>query len=103
MRSRINCFLLAAVVSLAAACSALPLKDQIDPDAEWVLVIEQMSGTCERLTIRNSDATVVPEKKGNTLTYKGVGGKNIDLTVCYSASKEVKGALEVTSRIVNNE
>lgn len=103
MRPRINCFLLAAVVSLAAACSALPLKDRIDPDAEWTLVIEQMSGEGERLTIRNSDATAVPVKKGNSLTYKGVGGKNIDLTVCYSASKEVKGALEVTSRIVNNE
>ena len=103
MCSKIDFFLLAAVVSLAAACSSLPLKDQIDPEAEWTLVIEQMSGARDRVTIRNSDATVTPVKKGNTLLYQGVGGKKIDLAITYAASKDVKGALEITSRIVNNE
>ncbi len=101
MRARF--FLLIAALASAVSCSALPLKERIDPDAEWILVIERMSGKGDRLTIRNSDATVAPVKKGNTFLYKGVGGKDIDLSITYSASKKVKGALEISSRIVNNE
>lgn len=94
-----GCFL----VCFATGCSSLPLKDRIDPDAEWTMVIESLDGDRADVTIRNSDGTATPVRKGNTLRYEGVGGKAIDLTITYSASKDVPGALEIASTVTNRE
>lgn len=79
------------------------MQEYIAEDAEWIMIIESTENHMKRVTIRNSDATSVPVRKGNTLHYENVGGKDIDLTVRYSASKQVKGAIEISSTIANNE
>ena len=91
------------IMSLLASCSSLPMQEYIAEDAEWIMIIESTENHMKRVTIRNSDATSVPVRKGNTLHYENVGGKDIDLTVRYSASKQVKGAIEISSTIANNE
>lgn len=98
--SRIS--LSAILLFVVVSCTDLPLKDQIDPDAEWAVTIEKTSGNREEVIIRNTDVTT-PVIKGNTVHYENIGGKDIDLTVNYKASKKYKGALEISSVIANNE
>lgn len=95
--------LMSFVMMSVLSCASLPMKEHVDYDAEWILMIESLSDPMKRITIRNSDATSTPVIKGNTLHYENVGGKDIDLTITYSASKQVKGALEISSKIANNE
>jgi hypothetical protein len=95
--------LMSFVMMSVLSCTSLPMKEHVDYDAEWILMIESLSDPMKRITIRNSDATSTPVIKGNTLHYENVGGKDIDLTITYSASKQVKGALEISSKIANNE
>jgi len=92
--------LLAALLA-AAGCSSLPLAEYIDPAAGWDIVIESMTGDRQDITLSTAD--LQPVKQGNTYLYEGVGGKKIDLAVTYAASAQVKGALEVSPRITNNE
>ena len=87
----------------AVGCQQLPLAEYIDPQAEWTLILESTTGKRERLTLHNSDGTVQPVKKGNAYFYEGVGGKKIDLSIAYAASPSLKGALEITPKLVNNE
>ena len=94
-----------AVVSATAVVSGapLPLSDQIDFNAEWEIVVESLNDPMKRITFRNSYNTSKPVKRGNTLRYENVGGMDIDLTIMYAASKDVKGGLEISSVITNNE
>ena len=87
---------------LLTSCSSLPMQEFIPENPEWTMVIEPLSGDREHVTIKNSDNTSRPVVKGNSVHYENVGGKDIDLTITYAPSKEVKGALEISSTIVNN-
>lgn len=91
------------VVVFAVSCTSLPLEEHIDYNAEWSMVIESLANPEECVTIKNSDATVAAEQKGNTLHYKNVGGRDIDLTLTYADSKTCDGGLEVLATIANNE
>lgn len=94
-------YVLAALI--LASCSALPLEEHIDYNADWELVIESATGKRSEITIRNSDGTSVPVRQGNSIVYENVGGKDIDVTITYSSSEEIDGALEISTVIANNE
>lgn len=92
----------AAMLALPS-CAELPLEEFIDYDADWTLFLESVEDDRKEVTIRNSDGTSAPVRRGNAVVYENVGGKDIDITITYSASKEVEGALEVSTLIDNNE
>ena len=103
MKSHLFRLALAAILTATTSCASLPLKDHVDYDAQWIMMIESLSNPMERVTIRNTDGTSVPVRKGNTVYYENVGGKDIDLVITYAPSKDVKGAIEISSTISNNE
>lgn len=92
----------AAMLALPS-CAELPLEELIDYDPDWAMLIESVEGDRKEITLRSSDGTTVPVRRGNAVVYENVGGKDIDVTVTYSASKEVDGALEISTLIENNE
>ena len=103
MKTYVLNFLLCMMsVSSMLSCAGLPLEEQIDYDAKWIMVIESVSNNRKELTLTNSDCTA-PVKKGDTFIYDNVGGKDIDLQLTYAESKDCKGALEISAVIENNE
>ena len=78
------------------------MEEQIDYDAKWTMVIESVSNNKKELTLTNADCNA-PIRKGNTFIYGNVGGKDIDVQLTYAASKDCKGALEISAVIENNE
>lgn len=100
---KIKSLLALLIVSVALAvssCGSLPMSEYIDDNAEWEMVIESLA-TRECVTIKSSDAT--PAKEGSVVRYENLGGRDIDLTIAYSASTLCKGALEINTTIDNNE
>lgn len=97
------CLLLSiAIATLAAACTSLPLAEHIDHNAEWEMVIESLDDSCKRVTIKSSEVAA-PTCEGHTLHYENLGGRDIDLTITYAASKTCEGGMEIIPTIENNE
>ena len=101
IRKIVSILLISAVVIISIGC--MPLSEHIDYNAEWVMVIESLSNPEERVTIKNSDNSSVATREGNSLRYDNIGGRDIDLTISYTASASCKGALEIRTTIANNE
>lgn len=92
-----------SIAALAISCTSLPLDEHFDHNAEWSVVIESLENPTEQVTIKNSDATTVAVRAGNTLHYENIGGRDIDLTITYAKSESCKDALEILPVITNNE
>ena len=101
IRKLVSRLLIGAVATISIGC--MPLSEHIDYNAEWVMVIEALSNPEERVTIKNSDNSSVATREGNSLRYDNIGGRDIDLTISYTASASCKGALEIRTAIANNE
>ena len=57
MKSHLFRLALAAILTATTSCASLPLKDHVDYDAQWIMMIESLSNPMERVTIRNTDGT----------------------------------------------
>lgn len=96
--------IIAAGVSLMAACCKLPFEGSIDENAPWKIRLESLENPDEVVEFSNADAPAPVVKKGckgRTVSFKGVGGKDLDIEIKYVKADDGCG-LDVIPTITNN-